>query len=138
MRLSNGSPCNTARAMAYSVPTFRHCTPRSVARVPCGTSMPVRMRISCLAPPLGYLVGMVTTRYAVPAQAACMAAMACGLLFSMPISTSPACSACAAMRMPSTMPAARSRISKSSQLMNGSHSAPFTTSVASLLAANFR
>jgi hypothetical protein len=55
--------------------------------------------------------------------------MACGLLSSMPTSTRSAETMWRRMPMPRTMPAARSRISMSSQVIHGSHSAPLMTSV---------
>ena len=60
----------------------------SEERPPCGTCLPVKICVSCFAPPEGYLVGM--TRKLMPWQPASTARiieMACGLLSSMPIST---------------------------------------------------
>ena len=72
---------------------MKHCTPISVERTPAATSMPVSTRMSCLAPPPGYSVGTAITSMCAccrPSTAWRIAAMASGLLSSMPISTSSA------------------------------------------------
>ena len=61
-----------------------------------------------------------------------MLIMASGLLSSIAITACGACRAYSISRTPSTIPAARSRISRSSQVMYGSHSAPLTARVCTL------
>ncbi len=78
----------TARFMATTVPTFCINTPICEERAPEGTSLPVRILVSCLAPPEGYLVGITRTKICLSwaVMAFFSAAMASGLLSSMPIS----------------------------------------------------
>ena len=63
------------------------------------------------------------------ATATCIAAVAIGLLSSMPIMTFCAPNKNCAMAMPLTISSARSRISMSSQVIYGSHSAALMTRV---------
>ncbi len=87
-----------ARLIATTVPTFCINTPISEERPPEGTSFPVNILVNCLAPPDGYLVGItrIKIRFSfVSAANACFkAAIASGLLSSIPISTSSGDSIC--------------------------------------------
>ena len=117
MREISGLPSSTASWMATQVPTFWQRMPISAGSPPLGTSTPVRIWISCFSPPDGYLVGNTRTWKSCPAQAACTAAAASGLLSSMPISTCSGWIRWASTAIPATSSAARSRISTSSAVM---------------------
>ena len=91
-RSINGSSSIMARLMATTVPTFCIKTPISDERPPDGTSLPVKILVSCLAPPDGYLVGMTRMKIRFSSGTALKAcfndSMASGLLSSIPINTS--------------------------------------------------
>ena len=61
-------------------------------RPPDGTSLPVKILVSCLAPPDGYFVGITRMKIrfssGIAFNACFNASMASGLLSSIPISTS--------------------------------------------------
>ncbi len=87
-RSVRGSPSMTARLTAKAVPTFCISTPMSDERPPCGTCLPVRICVSCFAPPEGYFVGITRSMMSCAfASTARSIEIACGLLSSMPIST---------------------------------------------------
>ncbi len=117
MREISGLPSSTASWTATQVPTFWQSMPISAGRPPLGTSSPVRIWISCRSPPEGYLVGNTFTVNGRSPMAARTAAMASGLLSSMPISTSCGWIRCARISMPATSSAAFSRINRSSAVM---------------------
>ena len=81
-----------ARLMATTVPTFCIKTPISDERPPDGTSLPVNILVSCLAPPEGYFVGMTRIKIRFSSgtafNASFNASIASGLLSSIPINTS--------------------------------------------------
>ncbi len=129
IREISGLPSSTASWMATQVPTFWQSMPMSAGRPPLGTSSPVRIWISCFSPPEGYLVGKTLSTKGRSPMAARTAAMASGLLSSMPISTSCGWIKCARISIPATSSAAFSRISRSSAVMYGSHSVPLMISV---------
>ncbi len=87
IREISGLPRITASWMATQVPTFWQSIPISAGRPPLGTSTPVSIWISCFSPPDGYLVGNTRTLNGRSPMAACTAAIASGLLSSIPIST---------------------------------------------------
>ncbi|CAM5584687.1 hypothetical protein SSTU70S_06422 [Stutzerimonas stutzeri] len=85
IREISGLPSSTASWMATQVPTFWQSMPMSAGRPPLGTSSPVRIWISCFSPPDGYLVGNTLIVNGRLPTAARTAAMASGLLSSMPM-----------------------------------------------------
>ncbi len=116
----SGRPSSTASATAAAVATFWQTMPICAGMPWLGTSRPVSTRISCFSPPLGYLVGICTTSIADSpdrATASRIAAIASGLLSSIPTSTARAPTTWRRMQAPATTRGARSRISRSSQVM---------------------
>ena len=91
-RSINGSSSIMARFIATTVPTFCINTPISDERPPEGTSLPVNILVSCLAPPDGYLVGIIRIKIRFSSgtafNACFKASIASGLLSSIPINTS--------------------------------------------------
>ena len=117
-RWISGSPSVMARLMATTVPTFCISTPISEERPPDGTSRPVRILVSCLAPPDGYLVGITRTKICFsPAVTSRSAAIASGLLSSMPISTCSGSRRCIRIRIPVRISPACSCIRRSSAVI---------------------
>ncbi|CAH9052252.1 hypothetical protein PSECIP111951_00578 [Pseudoalteromonas holothuriae] len=126
-RSINGLPLFTASLTANKVPTFCTNTPMSAGIPLLGTSFEVRTRISCFSPPEGYLVGIVRTKIALLcSQARAIAAIACGLLSSIPTNTRCGFNSCCIISMPCTISVACSCINKSSAVIYGSHSTPLT------------
>ena len=108
-----GLPSMMASAMAAQVPTLTTTQPQSMGRPPLGTSRPVSTLISCFSPPWGYLVFITCTRTpSRPWAAFSMAAMASGLLSSMPMMPLLTPSARMAARRPSTTRVGFSSISR--------------------------
>ncbi|MCY1552117.1 hypothetical protein D9M68_884940 [compost metagenome] len=91
--------------------------PISAGRPPLGTSTPVRIWISCFSPPDGYLVGNPRTLNGRSPTAARTAAMASGLLSSIPISTCSGWISWARISIPLTSSVALSRINRSSAVI---------------------
>ena len=117
--------------MATAVPTFCINTPIWEERAPEGTSFPVKIFVSCFAPPDGYLVGITRTKIceSIGVSARFNALIASGLLSSIPISTWSGLSKCCKTRQPSMTSWACSCIKRSSAVMYGSHSAALIINV---------
>ena len=109
----SGVPSKTACATATAVPMFWHITPISAGMPPLGTSMPV----SCFSPPDGYLVGTTAISVWVPSVAFRSAAMASGLLSSIPITQRSGRRIQAMIFRPATTSSAFSRMVMSSAVM---------------------
>ena len=102
-RSINGWPSTTARLMATTVPTFCINTPICEERAPDGTSFPVKIFVSCLAPPDGYFVGITRMNICLSCEvtASFRAWIASGLLSSIPINTWSGVNKCCKTRQPS-------------------------------------
>ena len=117
-RSMSGLPRSTASLIANKVPTFCTNTPISAGMPALGTSREVSTLISCFSPPEGYLVGTERTKIlSLCAEAFCIAAIASGLLSSIPTNTYFGESRCCMISMPCTICSACSRINMSSAVI---------------------
>ncbi len=100
--------------------------PISAGIEPLGTSLLVRIFISCFSPPDGYFVGITRITMSLFSAALSNALMASGLLSSIPMIVSFGLRICSTISIPWISSSACSCISLSSAVMYGSHSAAFT------------
>jgi hypothetical protein len=123
--LSHGTPGGVGGG---DVETLHAEIGRALGRA--GTSLPVSTRINCLAPPAGYSVG--TAIHFEMSRPAVHRSLSARRRFRLVVFDADqhalAAEQVAEDATPRMTSSARSRISRSSQVMNGSHSAPLMTS----------
>ena len=130
MRSTSGSPVSKTSAIAAIEPTFCTTTPTVTGSLPDGTSVPVTARISIFSAPCGYFTvsGRIFT-FRSFGTARSIAAIASGLLRSIPTTHFVTPRHFIITRMPNMQRSGYSAIVRWSDVRYGSHSAPLMISV---------